>query len=99
MSEFGPKHNWKCTRAGCKGDISAWTEGGLRVQKEFHLEAHVREDRENMVKFDQALKAAPEKDYAKLRINWFDMNILNRAKISFDADMEYTKEFDRGSKR
>lgn len=67
----------------------SWTEGGSKSLSEGHLYDHEKENRENMVKFQEALKAAPPRDYNKLKIAYSDLTFLKTRGIKIDDDIEY----------
>jgi hypothetical protein len=81
-SSFGPKHNWKCPREGCRKEITAWTEGGLRALKEPHVKEHESQDRENMILFQRAILEGPPRDYNKWELTVADKAFLRTRGVS-----------------
>ena len=81
-NSFGPKFHWKCPREGCKKDISAWTENGLKSLKEPHIKEHESKDRENMALFQKIISAGPPRDYNKWELTVADKAFLRTRGIS-----------------
>lgn len=78
--------HWQCPL--CPYDLTAVTEGGRRSLSNFHMERHLREDRERLVLFANA-PARPPEYYNKLRLTWADIQFLRTRHIKIDAEIEW----------
>jgi hypothetical protein len=81
-NSFGPKYNWKCPREGCRKEISAWTENGLRALREPHVAEHASKDRENLILFQKTILDGPPRDYNKWELTVADKAFLRTRGIS-----------------
>jgi hypothetical protein len=90
--DFGPKYHWQCPR--CKFNVSAWTENGLRLQREPHQDWHYAHDLEQRAAFREALAAKVIKpaDYNRLHLNWEDITFLITRGIRIDEDVIFEPE-------
>ncbi len=52
-----------------------------------HEMEHDQETRDNIKKFDEALKTKPIKNYNKLELTWADIIFLKTRNIALDEDM------------
>jgi hypothetical protein len=82
------RYEWTCPRLGCKKYIMTYTENSFEILRDMHLDKHAREDREEMVKFQETLKRIP-RDHDKLILTWEDINFLTTRGIRIDEQIEY----------
>lgn len=81
---------WTCPRVGCKRQILAYTERGLRSISEMHIDQHIREDRDKLKdqnpepKQETAIEKYKPRDYDTLRITRADANFLKTRYIAID---------------
>lgn len=95
MSEdAGPNYEWTCPRAGCKRVINAFSERGMKLLAEEHINQHMREDREMATvtkvvpapttKLD-ALSVLKNKNYDILELTPVDIGFLKTRGIKTDG--------------
>jgi hypothetical protein len=85
--EYTPsRYHWQCPL--CPYELTAVTEGGRRSLSGFHMDGHVRKDRERMALFASMPDRTPEY-YQILRLTWADIQFLRTRKIKIEADMEW----------
>src|SRR5713226_7170538 len=72
--EYTPsRYHWQCPL--CPYELTAVTEGGRRSLSGFHMDGHVRKDRERMALFASMPNRSPEY-YQILRLTWADIQFL-----------------------
>lgn len=89
LGSHGPKFSWKCARLGCKYETVAWTENGIRVSKEYHLNKHLADDRDTLDAFKIRAMVKPMEDYNILTLTWQDILFLKHRGISIDEQVVY----------
>ncbi len=77
---------WTCKRDGCKRFLMAWTEKGLQIEIDRHMEQHQREDVEVGVR-STALTTYKRSNYETLSISMTDAGFLRTRLIKLDDDI------------
>lgn len=83
------RYEWNCPRQGCKKYILSWTERGLEMARNTHLEMHWQQDKERLAESIANFEKRgplPQSHYDKLVLTLYDMNILEAYRIRIDGD-------------
>lgn len=83
-------HRWNCPRPSCKKFYMSYTEKGLQLLSEEHMDQHRREDREMQNQAVTALEyVGPRKDYDILNLTAKDIGFLKTRGIAIDKNIEW----------
>jgi len=77
---------WTCKRDGCKRFLMAWTDKGLQMEIERHMDRHYQEDVLAGIQ-STALTLYKRPNYETLLINTSDAGFLRTRHIKLDDDI------------
>lgn len=93
------KFEWLCPVKGCKKQITAWTDLGMRLLAEEHLYQHKREEREEARQEPPTtMQVYKPKNYDILLLTKTDIEFLKTRGIAVDENIVLDKGDTSGTK-
>lgn len=81
------RHSWHCPVPSCDNpELWSYSEDGLETRINFHNAKHTAERNRAIIKFDQAEKIQPPKDYNILHLTWLDVTFLLSRGVAMDEN-------------